>query len=265
MKVAKMAAVDSHESHWLKKELRLLRSASDILFHRAPCMMHMLNAKGKIVKVNQQWLSVLGYKENEVVGRRSSDFLTKESRDRAVEETLPLFWRVGSARSVGYQFVTKGLRRLPVLLDAEALTDKAGNRFSAAVIYPNEDLSNWNEARHTLEAFSEISGVQNNLEILSSHEPHKYWGSGMQTERHPLGPLPTSPITSHVLGEFLERADDVSASLRGLVRTHEELLDIATNQLQELSLEVKSVGRTLKELVDVVATRLESEEPPEAP
>ena len=226
-------------------------------------MMHRVNERGRTVKVNHQWLSAMGYKRDEAVGHRSSDFLIEESRERAVEEILPLLWRVGSIRSVGYQFVTKELGGLPVLLDAETLTDKPGNRFGVAPIYPNEDTSHWDEARNTLEAFCEISGVQTKLEMLSPHEAYKYWGSGIQTERHPLGPLPTSPLTGQVIGEFLERADDISASLRGLLRTHEGLLDTATDQLQELWLEVKSVGRTLKELVDVVATRVESEERPE--
>ena len=68
------------------------------------------------------------------------------------------------------------------------------------------------------------------------------------------------PLTGEAVGEMLERADDVSASLRGMLRTQEEWLDTAAEQLQELLLEVRGLGGTLRELVDVVAAGVKSEE-----
>ena len=251
---------DSREFHWLKKELNLLKRSSDILFDRAPSMMHMLNEKGMIVRVNAQWLDTLGYKRDEVVGRRSVEFLTAESRERAVEETLPLFWRVGSVRSVGYQFVASDLRRLPVLLDADALTDDDHGRFSIAAIYAGEDTSEWNGARNTLKALGEILGVQTKLQTLLSKGGQEHPGSAMQTQGGSLGPSARAPLTSQFVGELLERADDVSASLRGMLRAHEEWSGTATEQQQELLLEVRNLGGTLRELVDVVAAGVESEE-----
>ena len=79
------------------------------------------NRGGRIVRVNRRWLQRLGYKRREVIGRMSVEFLTEESRVWAVRETLSLFWRVGSARSIGYQFVTNEGGVLDVLLDAEAV------------------------------------------------------------------------------------------------------------------------------------------------
>ena len=251
---------DTPKHEWVKDELRLLRRTSDILFNRAPCMMHMLDQGGRIANVNQQWLDTLGYKRDEVVGRRSVEFLTKESREQLVEEAMPLFKRVGSARSVGCQFVASDLVRLPLLLDAEALTDHAGRRVGVAAIYAPEDPVQWKGARNTLEAIRELVGVQNKLQTLVSHGSLEYPGLAMQTEERPVepsaGPLPASEI----MGEMLERADDVSASLRGMLRTQEDSLDTAAEQLQELLLEVRGLGGTLRELVDVVAAGVKSEE-----
>ncbi len=260
MKVTETYDGDSLESHWLKRELNLLKRSSDILFDRAPSMIHMMNEKGVIVRVNPQWLDTLGYKRDEVVGRRSVEFLTEESRERAVEETLPLFWSVGSARSVGYQFVASDLRRLPVLLDADALTDDGDKRFSIATIYAGEDPSEWKGARNTLRALGDILGVQAKLKALLSNGSQGYPGSARQTRGRLLGPPARAPLTSQSMGELLERADDVSTSLRGMLRTHEEWLGTATEQQQELLLEVRSLGGTLRELVDVVAAGAESEE-----
>ena len=244
------------------KKLSFLKQTFDILFDRAPCMMHMLNDVGTIVRVNPKWLETLGYTRGKVVGRRSVEFLTEESRQRAVKEILPHFWRAGSARSVECQFVASDLRRLPLLLDAEALTDGAGKHFSIAAIYPEDELSQWNGARNTLEALGALLGVQNQLQSLLANGSYEYPGSAMHTGQSQLGAATGPPLTSQVVGEMLERADDVSTSLRGLVRTQEERLDTATEQLQELLLEVRGLGRALRELVDVAAAHVGSEEKP---
>jgi hypothetical protein len=54
-----------------------------------------------------------------VLGKKSIDFLTEDSRMRAIIDTLLLFWKVGTARSIGYQFVRKDGDVLDLLLDAE--------------------------------------------------------------------------------------------------------------------------------------------------
>ena len=88
-----------------KKALEAVNRYMDVVFDRAPLMMHSLTKDGTIVRVNRRWLEKLGYKRDEVLGRKSIEFMTDESHARAVKDTLPLFWRVGSARSVGYRFV----------------------------------------------------------------------------------------------------------------------------------------------------------------
>ena len=80
--------------------LGLAQDWFDILFDSARVMMHAVDKDFQIVKVNRRWLETLGYEANEVLGRKSTDFLTEESRIRAVTDTLPLFQRTGSARSI---------------------------------------------------------------------------------------------------------------------------------------------------------------------
>ena len=173
---------------------------------------------------------------------------------------MPLFKRVGSARSVGCQFVASDRVRLPLLLDAEALTDQKSRRVSVAAIHAPEDPVQWKGARNTLEALRELLGVQAKLQTLVSHGSLEYPGLALQTEERPVEPSVGLPLTGEAVGEMLERADDVSASLRGMLRTQEEWLDTAAEQLQELLLEVRGLGGTLRELVDVVAAGVKSEE-----
>ena len=81
----------------------------DVVFDCAPVMLHSIDRDGRIVKVNRRWLQELGYEESEVIGRRSTEFLTDESRTRALSDTLPLFWQTGSAHGLGG---TNSLRKM---------------------------------------------------------------------------------------------------------------------------------------------------------
>ena len=65
----------------------------DHLFDTAPVMMHSLDSDGRIIEVNRLWLQRLGYERQDVLGMKSTDFLSEESRLRAIKDTPPLFWR----------------------------------------------------------------------------------------------------------------------------------------------------------------------------
>ena len=46
-----------------------------LIFESAPVMMHSIDRDGRIVAVNREWLKRLGYERDEVLGRKSIDFL----------------------------------------------------------------------------------------------------------------------------------------------------------------------------------------------
>ena len=77
------------------------------LYNNTPVMLHSIDSHGTLVNVNEHWLHVMGYERTEVLGRQSVDFLTESSRRRALEVTLPQFWKTGVARDVEYQMVKK--------------------------------------------------------------------------------------------------------------------------------------------------------------
>ena len=126
---------------WAEEASRVLTKQIDSLFNKAPVMMHSIDADGRIIKVNRRWLRRMGYRKNEVIGQRSIDFLDEESRRRAMEDTLPLFWRAGSARSVGYRFVRKSGRVLDALLDAEAFPIAGATSCTLATIREGDSLA----------------------------------------------------------------------------------------------------------------------------
>ena len=107
------------EGQHIEVPLKMITECYDILFDQAPVMMHSINREGYLVKVNQRWLRKLGYEIDETMGRKSVDFVTDESRWRALQDTLPLYWETGRLRSIGYGFVRKNGRVLNVLLNAD--------------------------------------------------------------------------------------------------------------------------------------------------
>ena len=104
------------------------------IYENTPVMMHSLGANLEIVSVNRVWLEVLGYEESEVIGRKSTEFLTEESRRYSVEVALPKFIKTGSAWDVAYQMVKKNGDVIDVLLSAVAERD-ANGRFIRANCY----------------------------------------------------------------------------------------------------------------------------------
>jgi len=102
-------------------------SANQNLFDNVPAMMHSIDTTGVIVAVSQKWLDTLGYTRAEVIGRKSSDFLTEDSRRHAIETVLPAFFASGSCVDIPYRLVAKDGRLLDVLLSANCQRDAQGN------------------------------------------------------------------------------------------------------------------------------------------
>ena len=97
------------------------------LYNHAPCGYHSLDPDGVFVQVNDTELAWLGYSREEVVGRlKFSDLLTPEGL-RVFRETFPKFKAQGFIKDMEYDLIRKDGTILPVLLNATAVTDKAGN------------------------------------------------------------------------------------------------------------------------------------------
>jgi diguanylate cyclase (GGDEF)-like protein/PAS domain S-box-containing protein len=100
-----------------------------------PAMLHSIDEQGRLISVSDTWLAKLGYTRDEVLGRRSSEFLTAESREHAVRNVLPEFFRTGRCENVEYQMVCKDGSIIDVLLSAVLDNDPLGHgRVSLAVM-----------------------------------------------------------------------------------------------------------------------------------
>ena len=97
------------------------------LYERTPVMLHTIDASGRLLAVSGYWLEHLGYREDEVLGRRSVEFLTAESRRDALQNRLPEFFRTGKVHEVPFQVVKADGSVIDVLLSAVAEYDEEGN------------------------------------------------------------------------------------------------------------------------------------------
>lgn len=121
------AMIDITETKKAEQELARSEARFRELYHRTPAMLHSIDTEGRLVAVSGYWLRHLGYTEDEVLGRHSTEFMTPESARRAREQLIPQFFRTGSCTNVPYQFVRADGGVIDVLLSAVSEDDEDGN------------------------------------------------------------------------------------------------------------------------------------------
>ncbi len=133
-----------------------------LLYTNTPAMLHSIDLNGKIVTVSDLWLKKLGYRKEEVIGFKSSDFLTEESKRYASEKVLPDFFQKGYCTNINYKFVKKNGEELDILLSATAERDAEGNVIRSLAVLQDvtERLRLEHQLRqtHKMEAIGTLAG-----------------------------------------------------------------------------------------------------------
>ena len=209
-----------------QRSLTEVSRENELLYREIPAMVHLIDTEGNLVAVSDRWLEVLGYERNEVIGRKSIEFLTAESRKRAETANLPKFWKTGRARDVAYQFVKKNDEIVNVLLSAIVERDREGDVVRTLAILDDvsehkrleEELQ---QAREELEGKVEREMLRKNPYHLTFREftvlHHIAAGKADKEIAHELG---ISPFTVHkhvanILGK-MNAASRTEAGVRAL-------------------------------------------------
>lgn len=118
------------------REIRMRQDAEDALrssderyrslYHHTPAMLHSVDPNGFLVSVSEHWAETLGYRPEEAIGHRITDFMTEASRRFAEEEIMPAFFKTGFCKDIPYSFVSKTGREIDVALSAIAERDRLG-------------------------------------------------------------------------------------------------------------------------------------------
>jgi PAS domain S-box-containing protein len=97
------------------------------LYHNTPAMLHSVDPEGILLSVSDYWCETLGYRREEVIGRKITEFHTAESRRYAEEVVFPEFRKNGFVNDVSYQLVKKDGEAIDVLLCAFGERDDRGD------------------------------------------------------------------------------------------------------------------------------------------
>jgi PAS domain S-box-containing protein len=138
------------------------------LYENTPGMLHSIDVHGRLVSVSNYWLEVLGYERHEVIGKKSTDFLTEDSQRYAEEVVLPEFFKKGVCKDVSYQMVKKNGEIIDILLSAIAERDAEKKIIrSIAILIDVTDRSRAEESllkseRKCRESEKELKSILNN-------------------------------------------------------------------------------------------------------
>jgi len=90
--------IRQREYREVQDQLAQTKERFQSLFEKAPLGYQSLDVDGKFLEVNQQWLNLLGYSREEVIGRWFGDFVAPEYRD-AFRGRFSLFQKLGYIHS----------------------------------------------------------------------------------------------------------------------------------------------------------------------
>ncbi len=117
----------------LIEELNHLRETSGKdsarhLLDRAPLPYLSVDGDARILTVNQAWLDMMGYREEEVIGRWTGDIMTPESQAK-LKKVFPAYLKKGELKDVEYTYIKQDGTRILVSLDSRLEDTGDGLRF----------------------------------------------------------------------------------------------------------------------------------------
>jgi len=123
--------------------LELRQAHFRTLYRKTPAIMHSIDQSGVLTEVSDEWLKALDYERDDVIGRKSSDFLTPASRQDALR-VIPKFWADGFVNRFPYTFVSR--QGLPIEIELSAVLNP--DKTSLAVL---ENVTERNAAQRELQ------------------------------------------------------------------------------------------------------------------
>jgi PAS domain S-box-containing protein len=137
-----------------KAEIHLRKFAAELseLYHQAPCGYHALDSQGRFTRINDTELNMLGYRREEILGRKFSDFLTPDTLP-IFQENFSRFMQQGWVRDLEFHLIRQDGSILPVSLSATAIKDAEGQYLSSrSVVIDIQDRKRVEAAKQQVEA-----------------------------------------------------------------------------------------------------------------
>ena len=222
-----------------RRNAQALRDSEEryrMLYNRSPIMMHSVDRAGRLVRVNDYWLEVMGYRPDEVIGHRTVEFLTEESRRQALETVMPQLFKTGVVQDIAYQFVKRNGAVIDVLVTATVYRDAQGNfSHSLAVI---RDVTEQKRTEAALKEYSERLEervVERTAELEAEIEGHQKTEDSLRrrvVELEVVAQVSTAASTILDSAQLLQTVVDLTKQRFNLSHAHIGLLDATSNSLR---------------------------------
>ena len=121
------------------------------IFESSPLPYQSLNPQGHFLDVNPAWLSQLGYKKEDVIGKWFGDFLVEEERD-LFRDRFENFKKVGGVCSKNFNFRKADGNILTVSFDGNFAYDSSGKPLRSHCVF--KDMTHEIESIKTIQLLS---------------------------------------------------------------------------------------------------------------
>ena len=123
---ASVVAHDITENKQMKLALQESEERFKLLYEKAPLPYQSLDKNGNFLQVNQAWLDVFGYTEEEVIGKHFSDFLPEKSKEKFTQNFLKSK-AVEEIQGVEIAMVKKNGSKILITLNGKNIRNKSGD------------------------------------------------------------------------------------------------------------------------------------------
>ena len=227
----------------LARMSELVAQCEDMLFEEAPVMVYTIDESYNVLKVNRRWLAKMGYRTDDVIGHKCSEFLTEESGIPVRSDVMPLLWEVGRAHSIGCSLLRRNGRVLDVAFDAVVTQKPLGQRYVLAALHDKDDLVQWQQAALTIKALEGLLLAQNRSDrILSGNEVSDSSAPIEQVHNLEEAQSEEAPFLARELATVTQ---EIVSNLRSLVDLEGARVDEIQDNRQILQLIAESIETTL--------------------
>lgn len=145
-------------------DLRLSEERYRHIYHKTPVMLHSIDVEGRVIRVSDHWLEVMGYGRDEVIGKDLVSFFTPESKRYALNIIFPRFFKTGFCKDIPYTYITKSGEKIETMLSTYGEKDEQGTILRSLAV--SVDVTEKNRSQKDLQAAKEqLSQYSQDLEL----------------------------------------------------------------------------------------------------
>jgi PAS domain S-box-containing protein len=133
------------------------------LYRSTPAMLHTVDGDGLLITVTDHWLSKLGFRRDEVLGRPITDFMSEADQKKYADGGLQVLIAQGDFENLERQMVTKDGRTIDLVMSAISHRDDNGH--VDRMLVASKDVTERNRVERELRrALAENARLREELE-----------------------------------------------------------------------------------------------------